>query len=350
MSQRSQRLRRSDSLCTFFFFHDPATTEIYTLSLHDALPILLQRFLRNPVEQFFAWRLKAFLREEQDSIEDDEPFALDGLERYQLSQWLLQQTLVDGGATWEQQLSQAAARLQARGQLPLAGFGSLAQQQIIGPLREQLERYSLQRQQWDQPLEQPLILACSDAIIQLTGALGQVRSSSSRDGLTRLVLTPGKLLDEKGKLRWSRLMSDWCLHVLAAASGHEVRSCLVGANGTVEMAPLDPQRAEDIVVAWLSAWREGMRRPLPVALETAFAYLCAREDQAEQRARECYQGSGYSVAEVQRSPALQRTHADFASLWATGEFEHWARQLYQPLVQAGQDRLLEYSMSVEESA
>src|SRR5690606_41248317 len=26
-------------LCRFFFFNDPATTEIYTLSLHDALPI-----------------------------------------------------------------------------------------------------------------------------------------------------------------------------------------------------------------------------------------------------------------------------------------------------------------------
>ena len=25
--------------CTFFFFNDAATTEIYTLSLHDALPI-----------------------------------------------------------------------------------------------------------------------------------------------------------------------------------------------------------------------------------------------------------------------------------------------------------------------
>src|SRR5256885_11729161 len=25
--------------CSFFFFNDPATTEIYTLSLHDALPI-----------------------------------------------------------------------------------------------------------------------------------------------------------------------------------------------------------------------------------------------------------------------------------------------------------------------
>src|SRR5438034_11782088 len=27
----------------FFFFNDPATTEIYTLSLHDALPIFLAR-------------------------------------------------------------------------------------------------------------------------------------------------------------------------------------------------------------------------------------------------------------------------------------------------------------------
>src|SRR5215469_12043925 len=36
-------LRSHDSLlpsaCTFFFFNDTATTEIYTLSLHDALPI-----------------------------------------------------------------------------------------------------------------------------------------------------------------------------------------------------------------------------------------------------------------------------------------------------------------------
>src|ERR1039458_10748902 len=28
------------SFCGFFFFNDTATTEIYTLSLHDALPIL----------------------------------------------------------------------------------------------------------------------------------------------------------------------------------------------------------------------------------------------------------------------------------------------------------------------
>src|SRR6266403_1521292 len=34
-----QLSRRMFSICCFFFFNDTATTEIYTLSLHDALPI-----------------------------------------------------------------------------------------------------------------------------------------------------------------------------------------------------------------------------------------------------------------------------------------------------------------------
>src|SRR2546429_5471835 len=34
-------------MCTFFFFNDPATTEIYPLSLHDALPIFLFPHLRH---------------------------------------------------------------------------------------------------------------------------------------------------------------------------------------------------------------------------------------------------------------------------------------------------------------
>src|SRR5258705_6534112 len=33
----------------FFFFNDTATTEIYTLSLHDALPISGAKFMRRPL-------------------------------------------------------------------------------------------------------------------------------------------------------------------------------------------------------------------------------------------------------------------------------------------------------------
>src|SRR2546428_10321442 len=38
-------------LISFFFFNDTATTEIYTLSLHDALPISVVVVLRVPVDR-----------------------------------------------------------------------------------------------------------------------------------------------------------------------------------------------------------------------------------------------------------------------------------------------------------
>src|SRR5437762_4121837 len=40
--------RTGDSSSSLFFFTDTATTEIYTLSLHDALPILFPEFLESP--------------------------------------------------------------------------------------------------------------------------------------------------------------------------------------------------------------------------------------------------------------------------------------------------------------
>src|SRR3954468_25112874 len=40
-------------LCFFFFFNDTATTEIYTLSLHDALPIYFLPILQS---HFLGWQ------------------------------------------------------------------------------------------------------------------------------------------------------------------------------------------------------------------------------------------------------------------------------------------------------
>src|SRR5438034_7132514 len=40
----------------FFFFNDPATTEIYTLSLHDALPIC-----EMPSLLILSWRVDLFI-------------------------------------------------------------------------------------------------------------------------------------------------------------------------------------------------------------------------------------------------------------------------------------------------
>src|SRR5690348_18501523 len=44
--------------CLFFFFNDTATTEIYTLSLHDALPISVLREVETQASRDLAHRLE----------------------------------------------------------------------------------------------------------------------------------------------------------------------------------------------------------------------------------------------------------------------------------------------------
>src|SRR3989440_12597499 len=56
-------------LIFFFFFNDTATTEIYTLSLHDALPILASGKAYRITDLELASRLSFFL---WSSIPDDE--------------------------------------------------------------------------------------------------------------------------------------------------------------------------------------------------------------------------------------------------------------------------------------
>src|SRR2546430_7781775 len=75
--------------CIFFFFNDTATTEIYTLSLHDALPISVQRLedgevspyltdelrpgekieLRGPIGGYFVWEPSEGGRSEEHTSE-----------------------------------------------------------------------------------------------------------------------------------------------------------------------------------------------------------------------------------------------------------------------------------------
>src|SRR2546422_3247346 len=61
-------------LSTFFFFNDTATTEIYTLSLHDALPISLadHQFVQLPSSLsplYYPLRLLRLTRSEEHTSE-----------------------------------------------------------------------------------------------------------------------------------------------------------------------------------------------------------------------------------------------------------------------------------------
>ena len=336
---------------------DDADQPLAPVTLEAPIELLaLQRFLRNPVEHFFAARLKVWLQEQQSNTEDDEPFALDGLQQHQLSQWLLEQVQqADLQDDWQALLVEQASRLQQRGSLPLAGFGELTLAQLVEPLGGQLERFREQLLLWDQPLEYPLPLQASartaEANIEVVSWLAGVRRCAQLDGLMRVQLVTGKLLGKKDVPRWRKLLSELCQHVLAAASGHRLTTCLISADASIQLLPLEQERAERIVNDWLLGYLQGLKRPLPVAVETAFAWLTeGKEEKRLGAAKLCFEGNDFSRGEVDGSPALQRSYPDFASLQASDEFIGWAQSLYQPLAQAVEDEWLMITVAGEGEA
>src|SRR6266487_6669704 len=60
----------------FFFFNDTATTEIYTLSLHDALPISAERLREPPQDQPQGARRAGQRRSEEHTSELQSPVHL----------------------------------------------------------------------------------------------------------------------------------------------------------------------------------------------------------------------------------------------------------------------------------
>src|SRR5256885_8165305 len=66
-------MNRERTGCAFFFFNDTATTEIYTLSLHDALPIYHEDEVRHGRRIHGAARAGAHDRSEEHTSELQSP-------------------------------------------------------------------------------------------------------------------------------------------------------------------------------------------------------------------------------------------------------------------------------------
>ena len=55
--KKREKEKKKREIC-FFFFNDTATTEIYTLSLHDALPIYFKKISHNLFSSMYYFRKK----------------------------------------------------------------------------------------------------------------------------------------------------------------------------------------------------------------------------------------------------------------------------------------------------
>lgn len=302
----------------------------------------LQAFLRDPIKFFFTQRLKIFFDEAEQAPADEEPFALDGLQRYSLSEKLVQAALAESDPIEiEASLRRQALRLQRSGLLPLNGFGASQQDALIAPLPELLGRYHELLHGWPQTPLGPQALDMELDGIKLEGWLNGLRCQDNGQHLS-LEIIPNELgLQSSKQLKWHRLTRPWVTHLLANAVGLNLDTVLLAIDGTLTLDAVNPDYARKVLSDLLGAWRQGLNEPLPLSVPCAFAWLSAMpdEDKAKSEARKTYEGSYNSAGEIVRNPYLARQYPNFDLLWANGAFSTWAQKLYDPLHEAVRESL-----------
>jgi len=294
---------------------------------------LLAGFLRHPVKAFFTQRLGVHFDAGDDTVVDHEPFALDGMQRYQLAGDVIRTALADRGRDPVDAVAIATSRLQRAGALPIAVLGELDRQRLLHDCSDVAGRYRALLDAslpWREPVPATQVGATR---IESSGA--ELRHLANGT-LLQLAWSPNALVGERdGSIRHDRLLDLWVGHLLAHASGRPVLTRIVAPGDDVVLLPIgDRARLATMLASLLAAWRDGMRHPLPLARRTGFAWL-RRIEKGEEHARSAalaaYDGSPFNPMPGEREDVyLARAYPDFGALEIAGFVEHVA--LLAPLL------------------
>ncbi|URX64529.1 exodeoxyribonuclease V subunit gamma [Luteibacter anthropi] len=280
----------------------------------------LRRFLRHPVREFFQGRLGVRFEAPDVASDELEPFSLDGLDRYAMTDTLLRAALRDEGGNAAIDL--AAARLQRSGVLPMGGFAGPLRRDLVEAAQAVHGRYLTERRAWPHDAGKREVRIDIEGL-SIEDWLADLRMDA--DGrLAWLLPSPSGVLDADGAPKLHRLVMPWADHLVAQAAGLALESRYIGPDATLVMAPLDTDDARRMLASLLRSWREGMTRPLPMAARTALAWLTAdTAENAPGKARTAYEGAqDRTHGEVDGDPYLTRAWPSFNTLM-DGGFPDW---------------------------
>ena len=212
----------------------------------------LLRFYRQPARYFLNRRLKVWFELEEATIEDSEPFELDGLQHYQLKALLLDAHLTEGESGARRH------RLQLSGLLPQGWFGSLLLEEIdgeMGKLAARLRPWTGDKQAVE---------------IDIALAQGQLQGWIDTQKGRALVVKPGSF---NGK----DLLLAWIQHLCLSLSSAPGDTLLFDAKQSLRLPRLAADEARPRLAALVALWTQGMKRPLPFFPSTAWEWLKAIE-------------------------------------------------------------------------
>lgn len=297
---------------------------------------MLSSFLKNPVESFYKNSLQVYFEQIDDKDSDNEAFALDGLEKWQADNELINRCLRKASSEedFQHRLDQELDRMVRGGGLGMGITELTLRQELSRRLPDLFQRYQKALEEWPQATERPLgidyVLPSEKGELRVRDAIRDLRSNG-QNRYCRVVLARSSLLQGEGNrrlLRYPNLLEDWVIHLAGQIVQPFDTLVLAKEEGrNVWLPSLDGEVAKELFDAILAHWIEGHCRPLPLQAEAGFAWACAGdEDEGRKRAEEAYAQQlewdlGY----------LRAAYEDFAALMADGSFPTLAETLYGPL-------------------
>ena len=215
---------------------------------HDVTLEDLIRFFTNPARFFLNRRLQIFLPETNEELSEREPFVLDGLNRYQLRQQLVERDLKGASPT------EIANIETATGQLPLGAVGTMDFKRTNEAVDAFLQRLA---PHLSSSSVEPLNLDLTLGDFHLAGTI------TSRNA-------HGPLVYRCARIKATDILRAWITHLAAAVANPAAITTLVGEDTTFTYAA--PPNASEILSGLLGLCRAGQRTPLKFFPAAAFAF------------------------------------------------------------------------------
>ncbi|WP_346795444.1 exodeoxyribonuclease V subunit gamma [Halomonas sp. Bachu 37] len=289
----------------------------------------LGSFLREPVRAFFNTRLGVYFEREAIAELDAEPFALDGLQNWQLQDQLIaaQRHAVDNGQSRIEALHAQLERFQGQGVLAIGAFGERMRTALAEPMEALFSAYEDALAQWPTAISAPQAVHLESDGLVLEDWLDEIRRNE-RGERCRLLLLSSSLISQgsgRGQYRWQHLLRPWVAHLAGNLSG-PMTTRLISKAGDITLEPVAADTAHAHLKTQLSAWRHGLEAPLPLAPLAAFAWLTklgtpeiatekGRESDAYAAAEATYEGGRYQTGEVAQSAYLSHQWPRFERLF-----------------------------------
>ncbi len=307
-------------------------TVYFSLSLDS-----LARFLKAPVKAFCNQTLKFSFDDDTVTSEDSEPFGFNPLQSYVLSDALLQGLKNNQSDNTEAFFARQQTAMAQRGQLPLGGFAKASFNALTEPVDAAWQRYQVLLPTWPKQVDahvlqlSPFCLR-DNVSYQLTGQLANLRQHNNQHDVSLLFLTAQALINKDHSIKYPNLLLHWLQHLAACADFQPLQTWVVASDSIITISPIESEIARQQLATLIDAYYLGMQSPLPVACKTAFAWLTALPDKAEEKAIARYEGDDWNNGEVDYDAYLQRFFPTFADLNRNDSnqtFQYWSETLYQ---------------------